>query len=183
MSIKKETRVAVFNKYSGHCAYCGRVIQFKDMQVDHFIPQNGYSEKGTDDPGNLMPSCRMCNHYKRSSPLEFFRHMIEDIPRKLRTRNYIYKVGVAYQQISECEHPVKFYFEYPSSIPHRCDTCMFSHSTKDGKLQCVCPGGIACIYYQGEDAATEWNESKWMPKIGYETTEGYRVNWKPRGRT
>lgn len=181
--MNKETRIAVYNKYDGHCAYCGRKIKYKDMQVDHFVPKNGYNEKGTDDFGNLMPSCRMCNHYKRSSPLEHFRRMIEEIPRKLRTRNYIYKIGVAYDLIREQEHPVQFYYEYPSSIPHRCDTCMFGARTvkgKGGNIVCTCPGGIACIYYRGEDAATEWRASKWRPAFECETTESYRVNWRPR---
>ena len=109
--------------------------------------------------------------------------MIEEIPWKLRTRNYIYKVGVVYDLIREQEHPVQFYYEYPSSIPHRCDTCMFGARTvkgKDGNIVCTCPGGIACIYYQGEDAATEWRESKWRPAFECETTESYRVNWRPR---
>ena len=68
-------------------------------------------------------------------------------------------------------------------IPHRCDTCMFGARTvkgKDGNIVCTCPGGIACIYYQGEDAATEWRESKWRPAFECETTESYRVNWRPR---
>ena len=52
----------------------------------------------------------MCNHYKRANSLETFRRYIEEIPRKLRD-NYIYKVGVAYGEVVEQEHPVKFYFE------------------------------------------------------------------------
>ena len=103
-------RLSVYNKYGGHCAYCGRHIEFKDMQVDHFIPKNGFGEHGTDDISNLMPSCRMYNHYKRANPLELFRMYIQEIPRKLR-QNYIYKVGVVYGNVIEHEKPIKFYFE------------------------------------------------------------------------
>lgn len=110
MAINKKTREAVYQKYGGHCAYCGRKIAYKDMQVDHFIPQNGYFAQGTDDISNLMPACRMCNHYKRANPLELFRTYIQEIPRKLR-ENYIYKVGVAYGNIVENEKPIVFYFE------------------------------------------------------------------------
>lgn len=67
-------------------------------------------DAGTDDIDNLMPACRMCNHYKRANPLSLLRQYIEEIPRKLRD-NYIYKVGVAYGEVVENEHPVKFYFE------------------------------------------------------------------------
>ena len=112
MSFSKKTREVVYAKYHGHCAYCGQQIQYKDMQIDHFKPLGAYNEenRGTDDIENLMPACRMCNHYKRANPLEVFRRLIEEIPRKLR-QNYIYKVGIAYGNIIENEKPVVFYFE------------------------------------------------------------------------
>lgn len=110
MSISKETRHIVYEKYGGKCAYCGKPIDYKDMQVDHFIAKRGWNESGSDDISNLMPSCRMCNHYKRANPLELFREYIRTIPRKLR-QNYIYKVGVAYGNIIENEKEITFYFE------------------------------------------------------------------------
>lgn len=36
--ITKADRLRVFNKYGGHCAYCGREMEIKEMQVDHMIP-------------------------------------------------------------------------------------------------------------------------------------------------
>ena len=112
MAISKSKREEVYPTYNGHCAYCGREIAYKDMQVDHFLPLRawGIEDTGTDDLDNLMPACRMCNHYKRANSHEAFRRYIEEIPRKLRD-NYIYKVGVAYGEVVEQEHPVKFYFE------------------------------------------------------------------------
>lgn len=110
MAINKAVRQAVYEKYDGRCAYCGREMKYKDMQVDHFVPKNGYFASGSDDISNLMPSCRMCNHYKRANPLELFRTYIHEIPRKLR-ENYIYKVGVAYGNVIENEKPIVFYFE------------------------------------------------------------------------
>lgn len=82
------------------------------MQVDHFKPQRAWNaeDAGTDDISNLMPACRMCNHYKRANTLETFRRYIEEIPRKLR-ENYIYKVGVSFGNVVEHEKPIKFYFE------------------------------------------------------------------------
>lgn len=77
MSISKSKREAVYRKYNGHCAYCGREIACKDMQVDHFHPLRawGIEDAGTDDLDNLMPACRMCNHYKRANSLETFRRI------------------------------------------------------------------------------------------------------------
>lgn len=85
MAISKKIREEVYRKYDGHCAYCGREIAYKDMQVDHFLPLRawGIEDAGTDDISNLMPSCRMCNHYKRAHTLETFRRYIAEIPRKL----------------------------------------------------------------------------------------------------
>lgn len=85
MAISKSKREAVYRKYDGHCAYCGREIAYKDMQVDHFYPLRawGIEDAGTDDFDNLMPACRMCNHYKRANSLETFRRYIEEIPHKL----------------------------------------------------------------------------------------------------
>ena len=69
--IMKVYRQKVYEKYNGHCAYCGKTIALKDMQVDHILPKrNG----GTDDIDNLNPSCRLCNHYKRAAGIKTFRN-------------------------------------------------------------------------------------------------------------
>lgn len=110
MAFSKSVRQAVYEKFGGRCAYCGRHIAYKDMQVDHFVAKRGFDENGSNELENLMPSCRMCNHYKRANPLELFRKYIQEIPLKLR-QNYIYKVGVAYGNVIENEKPIVFYFE------------------------------------------------------------------------
>lgn len=139
MAISKKTRETVYHKYNGHCAYCGRAIAYKDMQVDHLRPRRAYNAEGegTDDISNLMPSCRMCNHYKRANTLETFRRYIQEIPKKLR-ENYIYKVGLVYGNVVEAEKPIVFYFEkwknIPSLIP--CDTCKYCFSLGYHCLDC-----------------------------------------------
>lgn len=112
MAFSKAVRQTVYEKYNGHCAYCGREINYKDMQVDHFLPLRawGVVDSGTDDISNLMPSCRMCNHYKRANSLETFRRYIEEIPQKLRNE-YIYKIGIVYGNVIENEKPIEFFFE------------------------------------------------------------------------
>lgn len=109
--MKREIREAVYQKYGGRCAYCGRPIEYKDMQVDHFIPIRGHKGQETNDFKNLMPSCRMCNHYKRANSLEGFRHLIKTIPEKLMRDSYIYKIGIVYGNVIENTKPIKFYFE------------------------------------------------------------------------
>ena len=114
--IPKKTREAVYNKYGGHCAYCGKKIEYKDMQLDHLIPVQRerfkrYSEEEIECFENYQPSCRRCNHAKRAYSLEGFREFVETIPKKLFRDNYIYKVGLDYGLVEAHERPVKFYFE------------------------------------------------------------------------
>ena len=33
--IPKKVREQIYEKYYGHCAYCGCEIEYKEMQVDH----------------------------------------------------------------------------------------------------------------------------------------------------
>jgi hypothetical protein len=114
--IPKKTREAVYNKYDGHCAYCGKELEPKGWQLDHLIPVQRerfkkYSEEEIECFENYVPSCRRCNHYKRAHSLEVFRKYIEEIPAKLYRDNYIYKVGLDYGLVEAHEHKVKFYFE------------------------------------------------------------------------
>jgi hypothetical protein len=115
-TIPKKIRIDVYNKYDGHCAYCGKVIEYKDMQVDHLIPYQRerwkkYTEEEIECFENYMPACRRCNHYKRAHSLETFRKMIEEIPSKLYRDSYIYKIGRDYSLIVEWPQKIKFYFE------------------------------------------------------------------------
>ena len=114
-TIPKKVRLEVYNKYDGHCAYCGKEIEYKDMQVDHKIPVRNWNNKYTEEEiwcfENYMPACRRCNHYKRAHSLKSFRKMIEEIPKKLFRDNYIYKVGLDYGLVEAHEQKIKFYFE------------------------------------------------------------------------
>jgi hypothetical protein len=120
-SISKKTREAVYNKYNGHCAYCGKELEPKGWQLDHLIPYQRerwkkYTEEEIECFENYMPACRRCNHYKRAHSLETFRQMIEEIPKKLYRDNYIYKVGLDYNLIKPHEFKIKFYFEKVEEI-------------------------------------------------------------------
>ena len=115
-TIPKAAREEVFHKYGGHCAYCGKVLDPKNWQLDHLIPVQREkwgkaTEAEVENFNNFMPSCRRCNLYKRAHSLETFRKYIEEIPRKLQERNYIYKVGLDYNLIEEHPRKIVFYFE------------------------------------------------------------------------
>lgn len=135
--MKNELRQKIYNKYDGHCAYCGRKIEYKDMQVDHLIPKyHNWSDedismnnknrqslidagiettakhiiRGTDDYNNLMPSCRQCNYRKATLSIEEFRRVIGNIIAIL-DNSVTYKMAKYYGLIIETEKQVKFYFE------------------------------------------------------------------------
>lgn len=105
--IPAEVRKSVYEKYNGHCAYCGKEIDYSEMQVDHLKPLR---LGGVDAYENYMPTCRSCNHYKRGNSLESWREMLEKIPEKLE-RIYIYKVGLRFGLIEPKPHKIVFYFE------------------------------------------------------------------------
>lgn len=115
-TIPKKVRLEVYTKYNGHCAYCGKELEYKDMQVDHLIPYQRerfkkYTEEEIECFENYMPACRRCNHYKRAHSLEAFRQMIEEIPSKLYRDSYIYKVGLDYGLVNTHKHKIIFFFE------------------------------------------------------------------------
>ena len=85
---------AIYNKYNGHCAYCGREIAYKDMQVDHIRPkhQGGYWDeniwKDVNDENNLMPSPLMQSLQTRKR-IRILPRLYEVIARKNRARLHI----------------------------------------------------------------------------------------------
>lgn len=128
----KYDRQKIYDKYGGHCAYCGCEIEFKAMQVDHVISQlnrestmknrhfledwiPGFLRHLTYDDlhhiDNLMPSCRSCNLYKSAMRLEVFRRELWLLVERLNKRVVIYKISKRYGTIQETNKPIQFYFE------------------------------------------------------------------------
>ena len=107
----KKQRIKVYEKYNGHCAYCGKVIEYKDMQVDHIVPQRAFvDKKEADQYKNLNPSCRRCNHYKRARSIERYRELILKVHTKIREM-YLCKVAEDYGIITVKTWDGVFYFE------------------------------------------------------------------------
>lgn len=79
--MKAKDRQSIYDKYGGHCAYCGCELKDK-WQVDHIISKHYWKYtfpedvKGMDNIQNLMPTCCECNHYKRSLCIEDGRNTI-----------------------------------------------------------------------------------------------------------
>jgi 5-methylcytosine-specific restriction endonuclease McrA len=111
--MNKAKRLKVYERYNGHCAYCGKKIDYKDMQVDHIQPKHSYRtfEKDiADHINNLNPSCRRCNHYKRGADIKAFRRLLLTLHQRVR-KQYINKVAEDYGIITVKPWDGLFYFE------------------------------------------------------------------------
>lgn len=89
-TLGKKIRQAVHQKFGGHCAYCGREITIRQMQVDHAKPQimqrvialtldNRPIYEDIHHIDNLMPSCRACNNYKGANDIEGLRWLVKNL--------------------------------------------------------------------------------------------------------
>ena len=116
MGKSKTLREKIHSKFDGHCAYCGREIPFKEMQVDHYYPQckaRFYLRRFKIDvhaDTNLMPTCRRCNHYKRARTPTQFRELMITLHERLEGI-YILKVAVDFGMANIKPFDGLFYFE------------------------------------------------------------------------
>lgn len=122
--IPKSIRQAVFNKFNGHCAYCGKELAYKDMQVDHAIAfaQSVYGrdwfkvsemiyDGSINEIENLMPACRTCNFYKGGGDIEQFRTKIKSQLQHTCIDTFQARLAMQFGIITYKEWDGKFYFE------------------------------------------------------------------------
>ena len=115
--LSQAERKAVYDKYNGHCAYCGCDIPFKGFNVNHLhcLRNYEYTEEFTGidvhSIDNLMPACGSCNRYKATMDLETFRKQLQKIPDRLQRDVCIYNIALRYKMVQENRKPIKFYFE------------------------------------------------------------------------
>jgi 5-methylcytosine-specific restriction endonuclease McrA len=121
-------RKLVYEKYDGHCAYCGEKLKLGEMQVDHLIPKRNFvsyvkrkihipeflkhlTEKDVNHIDNLYPSCRVCNKWKDSYHLELFRSEIASQIHRLNAYSANFRFAKKYGLVKENNIPIIFYFE------------------------------------------------------------------------
>lgn len=126
--IKIERRQLVYDKFKGHCAYCGDEIKYKDMQVDHIIPKQFFiyhidgkvkvpkflkhlKHWNVNHSDNLNPSCRKCNLLKDTFSLEKFRFVLSQQLKRANEYSTNYRFAKKYGQVIETPKPIVFYFE------------------------------------------------------------------------
>jgi hypothetical protein len=65
MSVTQRLRYEILRRDNHACRYCGATAPGVPLAVDHVIPR---ALGGTDDPSNLVASCRPCNSGKSATP-------------------------------------------------------------------------------------------------------------------
>jgi len=103
----KAQRREVYDKCGGHCAYCGKHIEYKDMQVDHIIPRRRGRQDTMD---NYNPACRRCNFYKSTDTIDQFREQIMTVQDRV-LKAYAAMVALDYGIIEVKQWDGRFYFE------------------------------------------------------------------------
>jgi hypothetical protein len=109
--LTKDQRMEIYKKYDGRCAYCGKGLDYGEMEVDHLVPVRNFSDPNDanfDD--NLMPACRRCNGYKRATKLGYFRMLLTTIHQRVMN-DYLVKVARDYGVIEFHPFDGVFYFE------------------------------------------------------------------------
>jgi len=123
----KERRVYVYQKFNGHCAYCGCELEYKDMTVDHVKPvirdliydrkkhrlmtTNKMLRPENNCVENEFPACRPCNNFKHSMSIEEFRKCVAHQGRVMRNLKAGFRIAERFGLIAVVEKPVVFYFE------------------------------------------------------------------------
>ena len=76
----------LYGRQEGHCIGCKLHYRFKDMTVDHIIPQ---SKGGTDHIENLQLLCGSCNSIKNNGTQQVLYDRLEKRDRELRERLHV----------------------------------------------------------------------------------------------
>ena len=114
----KAKRIKIYNKFNGHCAYCGKKIKYSQMQVDHLEPKHLAHMKpdvNNNDYENLMPSCQKCNIHKGGMMLKTWRKELALQVTRLR-KNAQFDRALRFGQLYVSENPIIFYYEKYKSV-------------------------------------------------------------------
>jgi 5-methylcytosine-specific restriction endonuclease McrA len=126
--MNKKDRQIVFDKFNGHCAYCGEILIPKTLHVDHIIPQANFywhvinkhkvpsflahlTVIDVNHVDNLFPACGVCNRWKSTFDLETFRNEIFMQTERLKKTSASFRMAKRYDLIQYTFKGVKFYFE------------------------------------------------------------------------
>lgn len=152
----KIDRVKIHEKFGGHCAYCGKAITVKDMQVDHYWPQflaHFQAPLDNNRIENLMPACRKCNNFKGGIvKTKRHRHKFNAVQTVRDGYKFHSKKEAHYYDmlcLLQRQGDVLFFlrqvpFHLPGNVVYRIDFQVF---TKDGEVKFVDVKGVRTPEY------------------------------------
>jgi len=114
--MKAKEKEAVYNKYNGHCAYCGKELgRLANLRVDHATPIGkdssfGFLQSKLNSIDNLMPACNHCNIYKGQLNIEDFRFKMFRLHKVIKSI-FAVKIAIDFGIITLPDWSGKFYFE------------------------------------------------------------------------
>ena len=96
VNLKTQSRRKIYESAGGKCEYCGREIEYHEMQLHHVVP---VSMNGTNNPHNLMCLCSECHHLIHGNAV--VNHDL--IEKKLREHPEVRKHGAKhlYEEVKE----------------------------------------------------------------------------------
>jgi hypothetical protein len=74
MMTTEEKKKIIYDKFGGHCAYCGEKLTMDSMRVDMVMGVTGYEDNRIE---NLFPVCVTCRIIKGGRSLVWFRGYIK----------------------------------------------------------------------------------------------------------
>jgi hypothetical protein len=80
MNNKTKKRILVYAKYSGHCAYCGRELDYFSMQMSRFFTKTQAVDADIENVNaidNLYPACQCCVGLKGNLLIDEFREKMD----------------------------------------------------------------------------------------------------------
>jgi 5-methylcytosine-specific restriction endonuclease McrA len=99
----KRKRKIILNKFNSRCAYCGTILTYNILNIDHIDPYGG------DEISNLNPSCKSCNSTKHTRSIEKFRSLF--IHKKLQIPKFTDEQKKYLLENYHLSIDIKFYYE------------------------------------------------------------------------
>tara|TARA_R110000803_G_scaffold164183_1_gene227911 strand:- start:142 stop:537 length:396 start_codon:yes stop_codon:yes gene_type:complete len=120
-AISKKRREIIHKMYGGRCAYCGCVVKYEKMHVDHVIPlYRGWSQleldhyeiiKGTNKIENLNPSCPSCNISKGTFTIDKWRVELFKKVNRVRRDSTNFRILESFGIVKITNKQIVFHFE------------------------------------------------------------------------
>lgn len=126
MRLTKLQRSVIYKKSKGLCWYCGDKLPKKGWHIDHYLPvkrvmrydrkkkkkvwTGKYRHPERDTMENMVPSCAVCNRWKKSKSITTFRRSLQKLHRTVLNSANV-RMAVKYKSVKIEKVKIVFWFE------------------------------------------------------------------------